>query len=90
MTNYEKTREELLKDPEVMAAYEELRPEFEIVSQLIAARATLNLTQKQLADRIGIKQSHISRLESGRYNPSLHFLKKVAGGLGKQLCVEFK
>jgi transcriptional regulator with XRE-family HTH domain len=35
---------------------------------------------KKLADKIGMRQSNISRLESGDYNPSLEFLKKVAGG----------
>ena len=42
-----------------------------------------------LADKIGIKQSNISRLESGNYNPSLAFLKKVAKGLGKELHISF-
>ncbi|MDL2290492.1 helix-turn-helix transcriptional regulator [Desulfovibrio sp. OttesenSCG-928-F20] len=43
-----------------------------------------------MADRLGIKQSNISRLESGNYNPSLDFLKKIASGLGKELHIEFR
>ncbi len=43
------------------------------------------MTQKQLAEKIGTKQSNIARLESGNYNPSYQFLQKVAGALDKKL-----
>ena len=49
------------------------------------ARIEKNITQNQLAEMIGTKQSNISRLESGEYNPSLEFLNKVAQALGKSL-----
>jgi len=81
---------EMLQDPEFRREYEALQPEYEIIRQLIGARTDQGLTQKELAQRIGIRQSNISRLESGNYNPSLAFLKKVAAGLGKQLHVEFR
>lgn len=77
-------------DPELYEEYKALEPEYEIIKQIIKARGDLNLTQKELAERIGIKQSNISRLESGDYNPSLDFLKKVAKGLGKELHIEFR
>ena len=44
--------------------------------------------QEMLAEKVGTKKSNISRLESGRYNPSLDFLEKVAGGLGKEIKVK--
>lgn len=53
-------------------------------------RKEAGITQEELAKRIGTKKSNISRLESGRYNPSLDFLVKVAGGLGKQIQVSIK
>ena len=77
-------------DPELYDAYRVLAPEYELIKQIIQARAEQNLTQQELAERIGIKQSNISRLESGHYNPSLDFLKKIAGGLGKELHIEFR
>ncbi|KXS46434.1 MAG: helix-turn-helix domain-containing protein, partial [Halanaerobium sp. T82-1] len=46
-------------------------------------------TQKELADRIGTKQSAISRLENDDYNPSVEFLDKVAHALGKKLEIRF-
>ncbi|EKD99354.1 MAG: Helix-turn-helix protein [uncultured bacterium] len=88
--SWEKYKEESLKDPEFYEAYKEQDPEFEIVSQIIKARIEQHLSQKELAERVGTKQSNISRLERGDYNPSLQFLKKVAKGLGKELHISFK
>ena len=62
----------------------------EVAQQLREVRKSQGMTQESLADRVGTKKSNISRLESGRYNPSLDFLVKVAGGLGKQIQVKVK
>lgn len=62
----------------------------EAVRMLREVRKEVGMTQEELAKRIGTKKSNISRLESGRYNPSLDFLVKVAGGLGKQIQVSIK
>lgn len=88
--NFNEYLQEQLKNPEFEKEYKALEPEYEIIRQIIKARNELNLTQKQLAEKIGMKQSNISRLESGNYNPSLEFLKKVAEGLGKELHIEFR
>ncbi len=81
---------EQLKDPGFRSEYEALEPEYEIIRQIILARSESNTTQKELAERSGIKQSNISRLERGTYNPSLNSLKKIAKGLGKELHIEFR
>lgn len=62
----------------------------EIAHQLREVRKSQGMTQESLAERVGTKKSNISRLESGRYNPSLDFLVKVAGGLGRQIQVKVK
>ena len=62
----------------------------EVAQQLREVRKSQGMTQELLEDRVGTKKSNISRLESGRYNPSLDFLVKVAGGLGKQIQVKVK
>ena len=62
----------------------------EVAQQLREVRKSQGMTQELLADRVGTEKSNISRLESGRYNPSLDFLVKVAGGLGKQIQVKVK
>lgn len=89
MDDFDRLKTELLKDPEFKAEYDALEPEYELIRQLIQARNDRNMTQKQLAERVGTKQSNIARLESGNYNPSFQFLQKVATALGKKLSVSF-
>ena len=62
----------------------------EIASQLRQVRKEQGMTQERLAEKVGTRKSNISRLESGRYNPSLDFLEKVAGGLGREIEVKVK
>ncbi|MEX0934969.1 MAG: helix-turn-helix transcriptional regulator [Candidatus Paceibacterota bacterium] len=87
---FEKIKKEALKDSEFREAYEELEPEFEIVCSVIRKRQEKGLSQKELAQRAGTGQSAISRLESGTYNPSLAFLKKVSKALDAKLEVKLK
>ena len=58
-----------------------------IARELRDTRKTLNLTQSALAEIAGTKKSNISRMESGKYNPSLDFLVKVADSMGKKLDI---
>ena len=50
-------------------------------------RKELGLTQSELGKRAGISQTNITRFESGNYNPSLEFLVKIAGAMGKKVKV---
>jgi DNA-binding XRE family transcriptional regulator len=79
----------LMQDKAFAKEYDRLKPRYEIISFIISERLEQGMTQAQLAERIGTKKSNISRLESGRYNPSLDFLIKVAEGLGKKLTLSF-
>ena len=90
MKTWDKVKGDLLKDPEFAEEVKRLEPEYQIISQLIRARTEQNMTQEELARKIGTKQGNISRLEKGNANPSLQFLKKVARGLGKELLISFK
>ncbi len=61
-----------------------------VVAQLIyEARISRGLTQKQLADRIGTKQSAIARLEDADYDGhSLSMLQKVASALNQRIEIK--
>lgn len=87
MKTYTQVRKQLLKDKEIKEAYDALGPEFKIISLFIKRRLERGFTQKDLARRIGTKQSAVSRFESGEYNPTLNFLGKVAGGLDAEMKV---
>ena len=75
----------LLKNPQIKAEYDALAPEYELIEQFITARTERNMTQKQLAEKLGTSQSSIARLESGNCNPSFQFLQRVAVALDKRL-----
>lgn len=89
LTRWEDVRDEFLAIPENKAAYDALESEYQLISELIGKRLEKNLTQKQLAEKIGTKQSAICRLESGEGNPSFKFLKRVAKGLDSTLKISF-
>lgn len=69
---------------------EEYDIDVEVRDLVISARNAANLTQKQLAQRSGVSQSNISKIENGNYQPSLSTLKRIAGALGKRLVVSFE
>lgn len=87
MKSYSSTKRHLLKDRQVRQAYDSLDDEFAIVRMIIKRRLENGMTQAELAKKVGTKQSAIARLESGTYNPSIAFLKKVAKALGGELLV---
>ena len=64
-------KEEMLKDPKVKAEYDRLEPEFRLASMLIETRYKAGLSQEALAERMGMKQASVARIESGRNNPSM-------------------
>lgn len=86
--SFDEMKNDLLKDNEFKTEYEKLKPRYEAIEQIIKARKEQNMTQAELAKRVGTQKSNISRLESGNYNPSLDFLTKVSEALGKSLSVQ--
>jgi DNA-binding phage protein len=85
MAKWKDIKEELLKDPEVKKAYDELEPEYRLAHSLIEARLAKKMTQAQLAKESGMSQVMIARLESGTSNPTISTVSKVAHALGKEL-----
>ncbi|MBP3524319.1 MAG: helix-turn-helix transcriptional regulator [Clostridia bacterium] len=82
--------QEQLKDPEFRSEYEALEPEFAIMRAMVNARKNTGMTQKQLAEKTGINQADISKLEHGSGNPSLRTLQRLAAGMGMRLKLEFE
>ena len=89
MTNYQDFLKEQLQDPELKKEYDALEAEFAIIQAMLDARKEAGLTQKDLAERTGIAQADISKMENGNGNPSLKTLQRLAAGMGMRLKVEF-
>lgn len=82
-------KEEQMQNPEFARAYDEIQPELDVIRAIVNARNSQNLTQKELAERTGINQADISKLENGTRNPSINLLKRLAEGMGMVLKIEF-
>lgn len=63
--------DEQLQDPEFKKEYENIQPEMDVIRAIVDARISQNLTQKELAEKSGINQADISKLENGTRNPSI-------------------
>lgn len=68
-------------DPELRRAREASRPQLNFRIALVRARLAANLTQAELADRVGTKQPAIARLENGTSNPTLDMMSRLARAL---------
>lgn len=89
MATLKELKNDLMRDPEFAAAYEEVQPELAVMRAIADARAEQNLTQKQVSERTGIAQAELSKLENGARNPSIKLLQRLADGLGYTLKIEF-
>jgi len=77
----------MMKKPGFKEAYDALEPEFAIYDALMEARINKNLTQKELAQQIGIAQSALARIESGKISTTLSTIQKILKSLGLKLTV---
>ena len=80
---------EKLQDPEFKKEWDDIQPELDVIRAMVDARISQNLTQKELAERTGINQADISKMENGTRNPSLKLLKRLAAGMGMELHLTF-
>ena len=89
MRKFDDFLNEQLQDEDFRKEYEKMQPEFDVIKAIVDARTSKNLTQKQLAERTGINQADISKLENGTRNPSINLLKRLAEGMDMILKIEF-
>ena len=78
------------KDPAFVAAYDALEGEFALASALIAARAHADISQEELARRMGTTKAAIVRLEGGRSNPTTRTLERYAKATGTKLRINLE
>ena len=82
-------KEKFLSDPQKRAIYEEEAAKSELWLQLVEARQSASLTQEQMAERIGVSQAQISRIEKEGYDAyTLTTLRRYVQALGKGFTLE--
>jgi transcriptional regulator with XRE-family HTH domain len=84
---FRQIHERWMMNDEYRRTYEGLGLEFELIAALAGYRLDSNLSQRQLAKKIGTTQSAIARFESGNYNPSLAFVQKLVRALDLKLII---
>lgn len=91
MSKKTETHDELLarelSDPELRAEWERLAIARAVAARVIAFRAEHDLSQRELAQRLVMKQPQVARLESGEHQPSNETLGRLASELGMEFTI---
>lgn len=82
------------RDPAFREAYDGMADEFAALAELLRARQRAGLTQTELAERMGVSQPVVARIEgsigSRKHAPSLATLRKYADACGQRLVIRFE
>lgn len=91
--SHSQLKEKALRNKVVKEEYDALKPEFDLLREMLKARTDAGLSQADVAERMGTKPPSITRLESslttGRHSPSIATLKKYADAVGCHLEIKF-
>jgi ribosome-binding protein aMBF1 (putative translation factor) len=81
---------EELRDPEFRAEWERTALARWLAVEVAHYRAEHGLSQRQLAERLGVHQSDVARMETGEHTPSLDRLVRIVGGLDIELMIDIR
>ncbi|WP_373533124.1 helix-turn-helix transcriptional regulator [Vampirovibrio sp.] len=91
LSDLDKLESRLMEEPAFVNEYKASKPFAEVTMQIIRARYDAGLTQQQLAEKIGTRQSVISRIESFDYSGmNLRTLQRIAEALGLEVDIQLK
>ena len=90
LINFNKIIEETMKDPERKKNIEMEIKKLKLSLSIINLRKNKKISQAKLAEKIGMKQSAVGRIEAGKQNLTIETLQKIAFALNKELVVNFR
>jgi len=90
LTNWKDYEKKLMKRKGFRKLVEKNEPKYQLVRSLIGTRIKKNISQKELARRIGTKQPVISRLENMQSFPTLSLLERIGHALDSKLYIYFQ
>jgi transcriptional regulator with XRE-family HTH domain len=85
---FENDLKQELQDPESAKYFGAAQAKSSFAMTLAKARKQLNLTQQQLAAKLGVSQSYIAKLEGGEANPTLERIGSLLAVLGLSLTTD--
>jgi transcriptional regulator with XRE-family HTH domain len=89
-TNDELIAEQLHTDPEFRAEWERTALARAVALTIVRYRTEHDLSQRELAERLGMKQPQVARIELGEVNPSMETLMRVSGQLGIEFTIDVR
>ncbi|PIU37595.1 transcriptional regulator [Candidatus Roizmanbacteria bacterium CG07_land_8_20_14_0_80_34_15] len=90
LTSWKDYEKKLMKRKGFRKLVEKNEPKYQLVRSLIGTRIKKNISQKELARRIGTKQPVISRLENMQSFPTLSLLERIGHALDSKLYIYFQ
>ncbi len=85
---FNQVKESLLNTPEAIRGYQEADKELALVEMLYEMREKAGLSKSALAERMGITQSAISRLEGNPLGASMKTLSNYAQACGAEINIQ--
>lgn len=82
--------EDLPRDPAFRAVWERTALGRAVATALVRHRAEHDLSQRDLAKRLGMKQPQVARLELGEVNPSIATLMRISSALGIEFTIDVR
>jgi transcriptional regulator with XRE-family HTH domain len=82
--------EQLRTDPEFLAEWERTALARAVAVAIVRYRGEHELSQRELAERLGMKQPQVARLELGEVNPSIDTLMRIAAQLGIEFTIDVR
>jgi transcriptional regulator with XRE-family HTH domain len=89
-TNDELIAEQLRTDPEFRAVWERTALARAVAVAIVRYRVEHDVSQRELAKRLGMKQPQVARLELGEVNPSIDTLMRVSSRLGIEFTIDVR
>jgi transcriptional regulator with XRE-family HTH domain len=89
-TNDELIAEQLHTDPAFRAEWERTALARAVAVAIVRYRAEHDLSQRELANRLGMKQPQVARLELGEVNPSIDTLMRISAQLGIEFTIDVR
>lgn len=75
------------EDPSLREAYDAAMDEYEFLRQLAVIRNELGYTQQDVANRAGMTQQMVSRIEKVDNSPTLRNFMRYIRGMGLQIAI---
>jgi len=89
MSEFKQLLNEELQDESFKKEWDKLELRYVVIEQLIKLRNSYNLSQSELAKKVGTTQAVISRIENGSVNVGIDMMERIAKAFNKQVSIRF-